>query len=33
MHYRTAIEQEMKLGDRYLAEENGLVVFPAYKDH
>lgn len=22
MHYRTAIEQEIKLGDRYLAEEN-----------
>lgn len=35
MHYRTAIEQEIKLGDRYLAEENELVWSPlsTYKDH
>lgn len=35
MHYRTAIEQEIKLGDRYLAEENELVwsSFSTYKDH
>lgn len=34
MHYKTAIGQEIKLGDRYLAEANQTVVFPsAYKDH
>lgn len=35
MHYRTAIEQEMKLGDRYLAEENESVwsSLSTYKDH
>lgn len=35
MHYRTAIEQEIKLGDRYLAKENELVWSPlsTYKDH
>lgn len=35
MHYRTAIEQEIKLGDRYLAEENEPVwsSLSTYKDH